>query len=172
MSATTTWYEQNGTASGSPASGTQSTVTSCDWKSIDDSTTPRANAPVQAGDYSYIKYNYLGFSGTFNQISAVKWAHTSGTLGNGLSLVGKVTSTYATPTDSAMAGSSDMTSPTGIASGATVLLGTSGPNDANPQASQTSSCYTQYLVTQVQSTVAAAAGDSGQVTLTVQYNEN
>lgn len=172
MSATTTWYEQNGTASGSPASGTQSTVTSCDWKSIDDSTTPRANAPVQAGDYSYIKYNYLGFSGTFNQISAVKWAHTAGTLGTGLSLVGKVTSTYATPTDSAMSDSSDMTTAIGISSGATVLLGTSGPNDANPQSSQTSSCYTQYLVTQVQSTVAAAAGDSGQVTLTVQYNEN
>lgn len=172
MSATTTWYEQNGTAAGTPAAGTESTVSSCDWKSVDDSTTPRSSAPVQAGDYSYIKYNYLGFSGTFNQISAVKWAHTAGTLGTGLSLVGKVTSTYETPVDTAMAGSTDMTNTSAISSGASVLLGTSGPNDTNPQASQTSTCYTQYLVTQVQSLTTAAAGDSGQVTLTVQYNEN
>ena len=65
-----------------------------------------------------------------------------------------------------------MTSPVSVSSGASVLLGTSGPNDENPSASQTTSCYTQYLVTQVQTTSSAAAGDSGQATLTVQYNEN
>ena len=172
MSATTTWLEQNGTAAGSPAAGTESTVSSCDWKSVDDTTTPRASAPVQAGTNSYSKYNYLGFSGTFNQISAVKWAHTSGTLGTGISLVGKVTSTYSTPSTTALSSSSDMTSPVSVSSGASVLLGTSGPNDENPSASQTTSCYTQYLVTQVQTTSSAAAGDSGQATLTVQYNEN
>ena len=172
MSATTTWYEQNGTAAGSPAAGTESTVSSCDWKNIDDTTTSRASSPVEAGTNSFSKYNYLGFSGTFNQISAVKWAHTAGTLGTGISLVGKVTSTYSTPSTTALSSTSDMTSPVSVSSGASVLLGTSGPNDANPSASQTTSCYTQYLVTQVQTTSAAASGDSGQVTLTVQYNEN
>lgn len=172
MSATTTWLEQNGTATGSPAAGTESTVSSCDWKSVDDTTTPRASAPVEAGTNSYSKYNYLGFSGTFNQISAVKWAHTSGTLGTGISLVGKVTSTYSTPSTTALSSTSDMTSPVPVSSGASVLLGTSGPNDTNPSASQTTSCYTQYLVTQVQTTSSAAAGDSGSATLTVQYNEN
>ena len=172
MSATTTWYEQNGTATGTPAAGTQSTVSTCDWKSIDDTTTPRSSAPVEAGSNSYIKYNYLGFSGSFNQISAVKWAHTDGTLGTGLSLYGKVTSTYNTPTTTAMSSASDMTNTTPSSSGASVLLGVSGPNDTSPAASQTTSCYTQYLATQVQSTLSAAAGDSGQVTLTVQYNEN
>lgn len=172
MSATTTWYEQNGTAAGSPAAGTESTVSSCDWKNIDDTTTSRASSPVETGTNSFSKYNYLGFSGTFNQISAVKWAHTAGTLGTGISLVGKVTSTYSTPSTTALSSTSDMTSPVSVSSGASVLLGTSGPNDANPSASQTTSCYTQYLVTQVQTTSAAAPGDSGQVTLTVQYNEN
>ena len=172
MSATTTWYEQNGTAAGSPAAGTESTVSSCDWKNVDDTTTPRASAPVQAGTNSYIKYNYLGFSGVFNQISSVKWAHTAGTLGTGLALVGKVTSTYSTPTTTAMANSTDMTSTSSVSTGASVLLGTTGPNDTNAQSSQTIACYTQYLVTQVQSQATAAAGDSGQVTLTVQYNEN
>lgn len=171
MAATTTWYEQNGTASGTPAKGTESTISSCDWKSVDDSTTARASAPVLAGANSYIKYIYLKFSGTFNQISAVKFAHTAGTLGTGISLKSKITSTYATPVTSAMSGSTDITSTTAIGSGASVLLSTTGPNGSTA-ASQTTTCYTQYLSTQVQTTTAANAGDSGTVTLTVQYNEN
>lgn len=171
MAATTTWYEQNGTASGSPAHGTESTISSCDWKSVDDSTTSRASAPVLAGSNSYHKYIYLKFTGTFNQISAVKFAHTAGTLGTGISLKSKVTSTYATPATTALASSTDITSTTAIGSGASVLLSTTGPNGST-SASQTTTCYTQYIVTQVQTTSAANAGDSGTVTLTVQYNEN
>ena len=172
MAATTTWYEQNGTAAGSPAAGTASTISSCDWKNIDDTTTPRASSPVLAGSNSYSKYIYLKFSGTFNQISAVKFAHTAGTLGTGISLKGKITSTYTTPSTASLGSSTDITSTTAIGSGASVLLGTSGPNDTNPAASQTTTCYTQYIVTQVQTTASANAGDSGSVTLTVQYNEN
>ena len=172
MAATTTWYEQNGTASGSPASGTESTISSCDWKSVDDSTTSRASAPVLAGSNSYSKYIYVKFTGTFNQISAVKFAHTAGTLGTGISLVGKITSTYTTPATSALASSTDITATTPIGSGASVLLGTTGPNDTSPSSSQTTTCYTQYIVSQVQTTASANAGDSGTVTLTVQYNEN
>ena len=172
MTATTNWYEQNGTATGTPASGVESSISSCDWKNVDDTTTPRASSPVSAGVNSYAKYIYLKFTGTFNQISAVKFAHTAGTLGTGISLVGKITSEYATPSTTALAGSTDITSTTAIGSGASVLLGTSGPNDTNPASSQTTTCYTQYIVTQVQTTNAASAGDSGSVTLTIQYNEN
>lgn len=172
MAATPTWYEQNGTAAGTPASGTQSTVSSIEWKSVDDSTTPRASAPIQAGSNSYGKYNYIGFTGTFNQISAVKFAHTAGTFGTGISLVGKITSTYATPSTAALSSSSDITSTTPIGSGASVLLGVSGPNDTTPAASQTTNCYTQYIVTQMQTSGSANSGDTATVTLTVQYNEN
>lgn len=172
MAATTNWYEQNGTATGSPAQGTESSISSCDWKSVDDSTTSRASAPVLAGANSYIKYIYLKFSGTFNQVSAVKFAHTAGTLGTGISLKGKITSTYETPSTSAMSGSTDITSTTTIGSGASVLLSTSGPNGTTTSSSATTTCYTQYIVTQVQTTASASAGDSGTVTLTVQYNEN
>lgn len=172
MAATTNWYEQNGTAAGSPAQGTESSISSCDWKSVDDSTTSRASAPVLAGANSYTKYIYLKFSGTFNQVSAVKFAHTAGTLGTGISLKGKITSTYETPSTSSMAGSTDITSTTTIGSGASVLLSTTGPNGTSTSSSQTTTCYTQYIVTQVQTTSSASAGDSGTVTLTVQYNEN
>ncbi len=172
MAATTNWYEQNGTATGSPAHGTESSISSCDWKSVDDSTTSRASAPVLAGANSYIKYIYLKFSGTFNQVSAVKFAHTAGTLGTGISLKSKITSTYATPSTSAMGSATDITSTTAIGSGASVLLSTSGPNGTTTSSSATTTCYTQYICTQVQTTASASAGDSGTVTLTVQYNEN
>ena len=166
MAATTTWYEQNGTATGSPAHGTESTVTNCDWKSADSATTTRAAAPVAAGENSYHKYNYVKFTGTFNEIS------NAGTLGTGISLKGKISSTYATPSKSALDSSTDITSTTAISSGMSVDLSTTGPNGTSHASSQTTTCYTQYIITQVQTTSSAAAGDSGTATLTVQYNEN
>lgn len=172
MTAIPTWYEQNGTAAGTPAAGTQSTVSAIEWKSVDDSTTSRASAPIQAGSNSYTKYNYVGFTGAFNQISAVKFAHTAGTFGTGITLVGKITSTYSTPSTAVLAGSSDITGTTAIGSGASVLLGTTGPNDTSPASSQTTNCFTQYIVTQMQTTAGASAGDTATATLTVQYNEN
>ena len=172
MAATTTWYEENGAATGSPAHGSASVVTTCDWKSADSATTTRAAAPVAAGSNSYQKFNYVKFTGVFNEISDAKFAHTAGTLGTGISLKGKVTSTYTTPSTSAMTGATDITSTTDIASGMTVLLSTVGPQGANPAAAITSEGYTQYIVTQVQTINSAAAGDSGTATLTVQYNEN
>jgi hypothetical protein len=36
----------------------------------------------------------------------------------------------------------------------------------------TNPCYTNFLTTQLQTTSSAAAGDTAQVTLTLQYNEN
>lgn len=172
MAATTTWYEENGAATGSPAHGSASVVTTCDWKSADSATTTRAAAPVAAGSNSYQKFNYVKFTGVFNEISGAKFAHTAGTLGTGISLKGKVTSTYTTPSTSAISGATDITGTTAIASGMAVLLSTVGPQGANPTAAITSEGYTQYIETQVQTTNSAAAGDSGTATLTVQYNEN
>lgn len=172
MAATTTWYEENGSATGSPAHGTPTVVTTCDWKSVDSATATRAAAPVAAGSNSYHKYNYVKFSGTFNEISDAKFAHTAGTLGTGISLKGKVTSSYATPATSALSGSTDITVTTPIASGMAVLLSTVGPQGTGATASINAEGYTQYIVTQVQTTSSAAAGDSGTATLTVQYNEN
>lgn len=172
MSAIANWYEQNGEATGSPAGGVESSISSCDWKSVDSPTVPRTTAPVVAGENSFVKYIYLKFTGTFTQIANVKFAHTGGSLGSGFTLMGKITSDYETPTDADIVGASDITSTTSISSGATVLLGTSGPNDVSPASSQTSSCYTQYIATQVQVSGDANAGDSGSATLSIRYTEN
>ncbi len=82
--------------------------------------------------------------------------------------------TYTTP--SATANSSlttDMTTAIAIGSGVAVWFGATSPQATGKAASMsTNPCYTNYLTTQLQTTSSAAAGDTAQVTLTLQYNEN
>ena len=173
MAATVQWREDNGTATGSPSRGTtRSNASNMDWKSVDDTSTAYTSATIIAGQNSYQKYNYLQFGGTFNQISAGKFAHTAGSIGAGLTLVSKITSTYATPSTAAMSGSTDITSTTPINSGASVNFSTTGPEGSSPTADLTASGYSQYIVTQLQTQTSAAAGDIGSQTLTFQWNEN
>lgn len=178
MAATFAFKEDNGAATGSPARGTTAgtTVTTCNWKNVDDATaTAYSASPITAGNNSYHKYQWGAFSGTYNQLSAGLWSpHTAGALGTGLTLVGKVSSTYATPSTSALGSATDYTSITAIGSGATVLFSTDGnPFTATPAATQTANpSATQYLISQLQTSGSAAAGDITSVTLTLQYNEN
>ena len=172
MAATAVWQEDNGAATGSPAKGaTRNNANQVDWKSVDDINTPRANAPIIAGQNSFHKYQFVRFTGTFNQISAGRFAHTAGALGTGVTLVDKITSTYATPSRAALSGSTNITSTTAINSGQAVNFSTTGP-EGTAAPTLTAAGYSQYCVTQVQTTAAAAAGDVGNQTLTFQWNEN
>lgn len=175
MAATFDWQEDNGTATGSPAKGaTRATGrTEVNWKNIDDSTTAYSSSPITAGNNSFPKNLFGKFTGTFNEISAGLFAHTAGTLGTGLTLKGKVTSTYTTPSTTALSGSTDMSATKAIGSGATVLFGAAGPEASGKAASSTAAtAYSEYLITQLQSTGSAAAGDTATLTLTLQYSEN
>ena len=186
MAATFNWCEDNGTATGSPAHGSvraQNSAPPIDvsWKSIDDAKTastgtPYSGAPVFAGQNSFSKYQYGQFSGTYNQILNGKWsAHTSpaGTLAAGLSLVGTVTSTYVTPSQAANASlTTNFTTAVAINSGNTVQFA-ADPSSASPAATLASGGgFTQYLVSQIQTTTTAAAGDMAAITVTLQYDEN
>lgn len=174
MAATFEYNEDNGAATGSPAKGTTRTtaVTQVNWKNTDDVATAYGSSPITAGNNSYPKYQFGKFTGVFNQVSAGLWAHTAGTLAAGTSLFGKVSSTYATPTTAAISGATDMTSPIAIGSGAAVLFSTVGPEGASPTSSLAAAGFSQYLISQLQTTGAAAAGDTNSLTLTLQYNEN
>lgn len=174
MAATFEYNEDHGTQTGSPLKGTtrSTAVTEVNWKNIDDSTTAYTGSPITAGNNSFPKYQFGKFTGTFNLISAGLWAHTAGTLGTGLTLAGKVSTTYATPVTTALSGSTDMTSAIAIGSGATVLFHLTGPEGASPTTTLAAAGYTQYLITQLQTTGSAGAGDTATVTLTLQYNEN
>lgn len=174
MAATFEYNEDNGTATGSPSKGTSrnTAITSVNWKNVDDTSTAYTSSPVAAGSNSYPKYQFGKFTGTFNQISSGLWAHTAGALQTGITLYGKVTSTYATPSTTQISGATDITSTTAIGSGAAVLFHTTGPEAASPTTTLTAAGYTQYLVSQCVTTGSAPAGSNGNVTLTLRYNEN
>lgn len=173
MAATFVYQEDNGTATGSPAKGaTRADASQVNWKSVDDIATAVASAPIVAGTDSYEKYQFGKFTGSFNEISNGLWAHVAGVLGADLTLVGKVTSTYATPSTAPLSGSSDMTPVIAITSGAAVLFHTTGPEGASPTSTLTAAGYTQYLVSQLQTGPNAVAGDTASVTMRLRYFEN
>ncbi len=183
MAATFDWQEDNGTQTGSPTKGTTRTTgrTEVNWKNIDDSTTAYSSSPITAGNNSYSKWQFGKFSGTFNQILSGLFAHTATAFGTGLTLKGPPACTgdgdrllYTTPATSALAGlTTDMTSAIAIGSGVAVCFGATGPEATGKATSMTTNpCYTNFLTTQLQTTGSAAAGDTAQVTLTLQYSEN
>jgi len=180
MAATFEWIEDNGTATGSPAKGTTRTTarTEINYKNIDDSTTAYSSSPIVAGNNSFTKYQAGHFTGTFNQILNCLWSpHTApaGALATGLTLHGKVTSTYTTPattTDSGISSPTDYTTAVAIGSGASVSFHTTGPEGASPTSTLSAAGYTQFLASQLQTTTSAAAGDMASITETLKYDEN
>lgn len=145
-----------------------------------DPTQTYSSYPITDGSNSYENWLFGHFSGTFNQISAGLFAHTATAFGTGLTLKGTPACTgdgdrllYTTPSASANANlTTNMTSVIAIGSGVAVCFGATGPYATGKASSMTTNpCYTNYLTTQLQ-TSGAAAGDTAQVTLTLQYNEN
>lgn len=175
MAATFTWQRSHG------AGETITTATEINWKNIDDNSTAYSSSPITATNNSFEIWLAGKMSGTFNQISAGLYEHTATAFGTGLTLKGAKAMTadgdrltYATPSASTNANlTRDITAVTAIASGATVYFGATGASTSGKAATMTTNpCWTNYLTTQLQTAGTAAAGDTAQVTLTLQYNEN
>lgn len=167
--------EDNGTATGNPNKGTTRTFnrTESNWKNIDDSTTAYSTVPIQAGGNSYTKYQFGGISGTFNQLSNGKFGHTSGTFGAGLTLVGSGTSGYATPATGTFAGSGITAASALTAAFIPINFATGGPEGPGQSSlSSVNTGYSNYFVTQLQTTTGASPGDTATVELTFQYDES
>lgn len=182
MAATFDWQEDNGTQTGSPTKGTTRTTTRTEvnWKNVDDSTTAYSSSPITSGNNSYQKNQFGKFTGTFNQILSGLFAHTATAFGTGLTLKGVAACTgdgdrylYVTPSTAADANlTTNMTAAIAIGSGVAVCFGATGPEATGKATSTTSNpAYTNFLTTQLQ-TSGASAGDTAQVTLTLQYSEN
>lgn len=80
---------------------------------------------------------------------------------------------YTTPSTTTNANlTTNMTSAIAIGSGVAVFFSATGPEATGKASSTTANpAYTNFLTTQLQ-TSGAAAGDTAQVTLTLQYQEN
>ncbi len=174
MAATFQWSESNG-------GGETQTLdpTNMNWKNEDSVTDNYASFPITDGNNSYEKWFSAKFSGSFNQILAGLFAHTAVAFGSGLTLKGQPTMTgdgdkeaYTTPSASTNANLTvDMTAVTAIGSGQVVWFGETSPTGTKTVSETTNPCWTNYLVTQLQ-TSGASAGDTATVTMTLQYDEN
>lgn len=185
MAATFDWQEDTGTAAGSPTKGTSRAtgVTNVNWKNNGVFAELYSDHPITAGNNSFDKWQFGKFTGTFNQITLGLFAHTAGVFGTGVTLIGQPAMTvdgdnrtYATPstTDKAAVLTVNMTSVVAIGSGVAVWFGATGPEAAGKAESQAgpATLYTNWLVTQLKTTVSAAAGDTATITLTLEYQEN
>jgi hypothetical protein len=184
MAATFAFDADHGTQTGSPTKGTTRTagVSDVNWKNSDVHADAYSAYPITDGSNSYPIWLFGHFSGTFNTVLTGLFAHTLTAFGTGLTLKGTPACTgdgdrllYVTPTTSALAALSvDMTTAVAIGSGVAVFFGPTGPEATGKAASQAHAGvdqYTNFLTTQLQ-TSGAAAGDTAQVTLTLQYQEN
>jgi hypothetical protein len=179
MASSADWQTHHGAATGSPAGGTttQTGRTELNFKNIDDGTSAYSSYPVDAGSNSFDIYAFVRWTGTFNQILNVLFAHTAGTPGTGITLKSKVapnSNTYAAPSTSANGNLTiDSTSPISIGSGQSVQVGATSPQAAGKASSGTANpLYTQYLTIQAQTTGSASPGDMTTVTWTLQWDEN
>ncbi len=183
MAATFAWDEDTGTQTGSPLKGTTRTggVTDTNWKNSGVQGDAYTSFPIVAGNRSYDKWQFGHLSGTFNQILNGLYAHTATAFGANLTLKGVPAMTadgdnrtYRTPATTANANLSvDMTTAIAIGSGVAVWFGATGPEATGKAASMTTNpCYTNWLATQLETAAGAAAGDTANVTLTLQYDEN
>jgi len=183
MAATFAWMEDTGTLTSSHGTTRTNPATDANWKNSGVVTDAYSSFPITAGNNSFQKVLYGKFStGTFNNILSGLFAHTLTSFAANLTLKGVPACTttggpwaYATPSASADAGLTvDMTSPIAIGSGVAVWFGPTGPEATGKAATQATGAdqYTNYLTTQLQTAVGAAAGDTANVTLTLQYSEN
>ncbi len=172
--ATFQWGESNG------AGETETLdIANINWKNEDSTTDNYASFPITDGNNSYEKWMFAKFSGTFNTILAGLFAHTLTAFGSGLTLKGPPAMTadgdkeaYTTPSTSTNANlTTDMTTAIAIGSGIAVWFGETSPTATKTASETTNPCWTNYLVMQLQ-TSGASPGDTANVTLTLQYDEN
>jgi len=175
VAATFGWERSHG------AGQTITTATEINWKNIDDNSTAYSSSPITAGNNSFEIWLAGKFSGTFNQVLTGLYEHTATAFGTGLTLKGAPSMTadgdrltYATPSATTNASLTRTITPvTAIGSGAVVYFGITGATTVGKATSTTTNpSWTNYLTTQLQTTGSAAAGDTAQVTITLQYNEN
>jgi hypothetical protein len=183
LAATFAFDRDHGAQTGSPTRGTTTStgVTDVNWKNTDTEATAYSSSPITAGNNSYELWTFGHFSGTYNSILSGLWAHTATAFGTGLTLKSTPACTgdgdrllYTTPSTTAnTALTVDATSAVAIGSGVAVFFGATGPYATGKASSTTSNpAYTNYLTTQLQTSGSAAAGDTAQVTMTLQYQEN
>lgn len=170
MSATFNWVQTHGTSASPTHTALGTSGNLFNYKRANDATAANYSSyPITAGTNSYEVFLRGRWTGTFNSISNLQmWRSVNFSPATGLSIMWKGnnhTSFNSNPT-------------TGTSTIATSAIPTSDPGTANVSiggsvaGSLAASGYSDYIVTQLQTTSAAAAGDTSLCTLTMQYDES
>ncbi len=178
MASTFQFGEDNGAAIHVPTRGTTRTtgVTQVNFKNTDDVSTTYSTSPITAGNNSYEKFQWGLWTGSFNEITNVKFNHTSGVYGAGLTLkfYPSGTGMYSTPATTTNALLlHDLTSTGLVSTGLAIRIGINGPEHTGKGTSSNGTVvYTEYLASQLQTSVAASPGDTALIGLTIQWDES
>jgi hypothetical protein len=166
MAATFNWYQYNGAATAETSLGTGGNLVN--FMSVDTAgTTGYGTYPITAGTQSMSIYLKGKWGGTFNKIENLQfWRSTDFSPNTGLSLYWKAngTTAYAAPSTA-----------TSVAADA---VATSDPGAENiyiggaTGGSLTAAGASDYVVLQLRTTTAAAAGDTSLAEFTLQYDES
>jgi hypothetical protein len=169
MAATFAWTQRYGTTPGTESSlGISGNL--FNYKKADDATAANYSSnPITAGNKSYEVWLRAKFTGTFSKIDNLQfWRSTDFSPNTGLSIkwYPNGLSAYAAPTSGAAKCIS--------------AIPTSDPGTANLRvgafssltASLAASGYSSYIVTQLNTTSAAAAGDTSLAAFTLNYDES
>lgn len=161
MAATHQWSESNG-------GGEVITdgITNINFGSNDSYNLVPASYLIVAGENSYKKYIRCKFTGTYTEISNMKFWKSIGAMGTGEVITAVANATYATPTTGA---SGDSAIPT--TEGTALALNSAEGNATIVYGVTGVSGYTGYLRLQLQSTESTPAGVVAQKTFTFQFDE-
>ncbi len=167
MAATYKWAQTYGTSPGTVSElGVSGNL--FNFKRIDDATAANYSSyPISAGDKSYEVWLRGKFTGTFNTIDNFQfWRSTDFSPNTGLSIkwAPGTPSAYATPVTGTNKAVSAV--PTSDPGSQNVSVG----GDTTGQL--TASGYTDYIVLQLNTTSAAAAGDTSLAQFTMNYDES
>jgi hypothetical protein len=166
MAAGFEWCQSTG--AGNTVSTLGSSGNLFNWKSIDDATAADYNShPITAGQDSFEVFLRAHMIGTFNRVSGFRfWLSTPFSPATGLQIM--FTGTQQIYLQPASGTSSLATSsiPTADPGSTNVSIG------GNLSGSLVASGYSDYIVTQLQTTTLAAAGDTSLSVMTLSYVEN
>jgi hypothetical protein len=166
MAATWGWTQENGASGSSSKTDLGASGNLFNFKGGDTAGTANyTTSPVVAGTNSFDVWLLGKFTSTFNKVDNMQfWQSTDFSPNTGLSVKWSSQAAYRTPSTAATYASA--TVPTTDPGTANVSIG------GQLTGSLTASGYSDYIVLQLQSTTAAAAGDTSLATFTTQYDES
>lgn len=176
MPSTQSWSEFNSVG----GTATQTTnIAYMNWMSADlpDTTgTVYTTHPITAGNSSFVKYQALYFSGSFNQLSALTFAASTTTPGTYVTLNGSMATTWSAPVATPNTVTGSLASPisSGFGTGAFTPSSspTTGPFSVGGSTTTNNPIYTNAFKTQIQTTASQGPGDISSVTITAAWTES